>query len=119
MSSIEGLWSIDFETPLAGGGGVIVFETLRVFGGDAGRTFIGHYECKNNELVGQVRVSSFLTKPEASVFNDTNDFDLNVIGSLPVTFQIGAKFQLVGTRADSKLPLLINFIKRAELPNAY
>lgn len=65
--SCEALWSIEFvgavinnvEETFDGGGGVIVFETGRVLGGDSGFTYIGDYEIKNGIMNMKARVKKF------------------------------------------------------------
>lgn len=56
--SLEALWSIQFEVPNIerAGGGVIVFETGRIYGGDSSFYYIGDYSVDNNEIQGRVEV---------------------------------------------------------------
>lgn len=58
--SIDGLWMVRF-TMLDGarfdyGGGVVVFDAGRVFGGDSGAFYVGHYKRKGDQLDVKIRV---------------------------------------------------------------
>ena len=59
--SCEALWSINFKASNqdGGGGGVIVFETERAFGGDSSFTYIGGYQLQNNRFTANLRIKRF------------------------------------------------------------
>jgi hypothetical protein len=49
--SIEAVWAVNFITPVgAGGAGVVVFETGRIFGGDSYYYYIGGYLINGTEV---------------------------------------------------------------------
>ena len=113
---IEGLWSVKFATPFGtGGAGVVVFESGRILGGDAGFTYIGDYKLEPTGMLNaKVRVTKFDGVGLPSVFGpNMQDFDLAV--SAPAvnpkgTTAVGAVPGLPGAQMQ------LHFIKRAELP---
>ncbi|MFN7399027.1 MAG: hypothetical protein ACK5SX_08205 [Sandaracinobacter sp.] len=56
MTSIEALWSVTFQLGEAGqGGGVLVFETGRLFGGDTSFAYTGHFTLSGDDLSAEVQ----------------------------------------------------------------
>ena len=55
MKTIEALWAVYFDD-VAGyrNGGVVVFETLRIFGGDSKFYYTGEYEVSGEEVTARV-----------------------------------------------------------------
>lgn len=60
MSSIEAMWTVRFESPdgaeMELRGGVAVFESGRLFGGDSGYAYLGGYEVKGDTVSGSLTV---------------------------------------------------------------
>jgi len=63
MKSVEALWTARFGDVSAPdkweNGGVAVFETGRIFGGDGGTYYIGQYEIKGNKLGGKITITRY------------------------------------------------------------
>jgi hypothetical protein len=64
--SVEALWVVrygDASMPSIIDGysnaGVVVLETGRVFGGDAGYYYLGNSEVQDNQIAGRVRITHF------------------------------------------------------------
>lgn len=69
MSSIEALWTVAFGDVIDGQnypkhGGVAVFETNRVFGGDSAYAYIGTFEVSQSNLTGKANIIRHNDDPE-------------------------------------------------------
>ena len=79
MSSLEALWTIRFDAP--GGdesnlrSGVVIFETGRVFGGDAGYAYVGTFEVDGTNIRGAARILRH-DPTIHSIFGDGEDFQI-------------------------------------------
>lgn len=109
---IEALWSVEFASNInIFGTGVVVFETGRIFGGDAQYYYTGKYEIKNGLLVGNLNVTHYGGEPW-SVFGNNSNFSLNLSGQ-----PNDPTFEVTGTLVeDPSKNILIRLTKRAELP---
>lgn len=56
MTSIEACWTVRFGDPQAFNGGVIVLESGRLYGGDSGFAYLGHYDVIDGTISGSLRV---------------------------------------------------------------
>ena len=54
---MDGLWIARFSTPLNFGGGVAYFNDGRIYGGDSGYTYIGHFSTDGEALHADVSVN--------------------------------------------------------------
>lgn len=109
---IEGLWSVNFIRPdqLTYGGGVVVFETERVFGGDTSMYYLGSYLYAAGKIKGNVvvkRHNDFLP----GIF-ETDEITLTIVGNVTKTSIEADAF----LDSDPSQSLKIEFIKLAELP---
>lgn len=109
---IEALWSVEFVSNLnVFGSGVVIFETGRIFGGDAQYYYTGTYEMKNGALIGDLDVVHYSGNPW-SVFGTLNKFSLRVSGRpKEKTFDVEGSLN-----QDPSKKILIRLTKRAELP---
>ena len=110
---LEALWSVQFATPQGmAGGGVVVFETGRIFGGDTSFFYVGAYDKVKDDgiLNANVRVSRHAPGLQ-SVFG-LEDFELTLSG------KIGAKnFDVIGSLvADPRQQLNVHLKHIADLP---
>jgi len=111
--SLEALWTVEFVSDLeVAGAGVVVFETDRVFGGDAQYYYTGIYEVHPDGTVeGEVHVRHYAGAPY-SVFGYRKNFSVKVSGK-PQT----PVMELEGTLIeDPPSRLRIRLTRRAELP---
>ena len=109
---LEALWSVEFVSNLnIFGSGVVVFETGRIFGGDAQYYYTGKYEVKNGSINGELDVVNYSGEPW-SVFGTLKQFSLSLSGQPK-----DSTFDIEGTlKQDSSKRILIRLTKRADLP---
>lgn len=112
MDEIEALWTVEFVSNAGGyGGGAVVFETNRLFGGDSQYYYLGTYNISNGRVNAELDVIHFAGEPE-SIFDSAKHFSLNVEGEL------GNPMDLTGHVVGSpNLTISLNFTRRADLPN--
>ena len=114
---LEALWTVEFESNIGGwGGGIVIFETGRVFGGDAQYTYIGHYkvDADGGMLRAEVEIAKFLNVPGGlSVFGQADRFKLLLAGA-PGRDQMVMHGEVIG-RPDLRIE--VRFKRRAELPS--
>jgi len=111
---LEALWSIEFISSLgAFGGGVVVFESNRVFGGDAAYYYVGKYEIKNGTISGRAAVTYYNTAmPQSSIFGPLRQFDVTMEG--PLKFPV---MELQGSLASNPMmKLSVRLTWREPLP---
>ena len=69
MESVEALWAAHFgnvDTVGLPNGGVLVFESRRVFGGDSGYYYLGGYQISGRTMFAHIEVTHFSgTNPTA------------------------------------------------------
>ncbi len=112
---IEGLWSISFasveqpETQV--GAGVVVFETLRIFGGDSLYFYIGNYSISNGNISAEARVNHYFGPP-SSIFGTLEQYTVVFSGPIaPNEFYVGGY-----VKENPAMKLVVKLVKRAELP---
>jgi len=73
---VEGLWTIQFRSSLKDfGAGVVVLTNNKIFGGDSGFWYSGHYSIGNGHVTSKLLVARF-TPGYISVFGDIDQFQL-------------------------------------------
>lgn len=109
---IEGLWSIIFvsENGSEGGGGVVVFESQRAFGGDTSMHYIGSYEVDRKSFKADIMVKRHNNYLESLI--DTDEGRVVIDGSIENKEINGSAYLKDG----SDKVLKIKFIKISELP---
>ncbi len=109
---IEALWSVEFTSNMGVlGAGVVVFETERVFGGDAQYFYVGNYKSINGQIVGSIKVTHF-SGEVYSVFGNRKIFNLELTG-IPEQ----ESFEMRGSMNESPSDLItVRLTRRAELP---
>lgn len=109
---LEALWTAEFETNMGTfGGGVVVFETGRIFGGDSLYYYLGKAEVKNEIVEAEVEVTNH-SGPPRSVFGPLEKFHLKLSGRLqrPV-------MELKGYLVENpSMGIVVRLTHRAELP---
>lgn len=82
---IEALWSVQFISNLGiFGSGVVVFETERIFGGDAKFYYLGSFRVKADGSVdADVEVTHY-SGDTLSIFGNRRNFSLEVSGMVRV-----------------------------------
>ena len=112
--SLEALWSVEFRSNLGNlGGGVVMFKTGRVLGGDGSFYFLGDFSVRDGTVSGKVGITQY-NRLSPSVFGgNCPRFDLTFAG------RIGdKKMRLYGHLADDpSMRITVNCVRRAELPN--
>lgn len=116
MSSIEALWTAQFGDVTAPGnwvnGGVVVFESGRLFGGDGGTYYVGDYACEGGKLGANFKTARY-DPTYRTAFGGTEPLDIVANGSL-----IGED-RIEGSMTATEHPgLKISFVltRRAQLP---
>lgn len=109
---LEALWSVEFVSSLGGfGGGVVVFETGRVFGGDGQYYYLGNYKVAGETASGEAEITHYSGQPY-SVFGQRKKFRIRVSGKLQEpTMEL--KGYLVD---DPSMEIVMRLTKRADLP---
>jgi T3SS negative regulator,GrlR len=55
--ALEALWIVTFTVAARNwGGGIVVFETERIFGGDPNYFYVGSYKAKGNDITADVAI---------------------------------------------------------------
>lgn len=115
QQGLEALWSLEFQSNRGfEGGGVVIFETGRVFGGDAQYYYTGTYEVKSGNITAKVKVTRYVDSGlGVSIFGtDDKEIELEFEGKVdePVMRATGNRL------SDLASQVTIKFIKRADLP---
>jgi hypothetical protein len=77
---IDGFWTVQFQGPQGRDGGVAVFMSGKIFGGDSGHTYIGTYEENNKQVKARVSVQNFIPSVR-NVMGLQGNFELEFTGS--------------------------------------
>lgn len=79
--ALEALWAVTFISNVnpIGGGGVVVFETQRVFGGDATYYYVGSYNVTGDDMTADVAIIHH-AGPLNNIFGPLARVDLTVKG---------------------------------------
>lgn len=110
---LEALWSVEFISNVQGsGGGVAVFETGRILGGDATYIYVGSYSTNGSGLLkADITVSNYRGSLN-SVFGNIPKFTLHLEGiPKPDTFDVHGHMI-----ENPALTISIRLTRRAELP---
>ncbi len=78
---IEGLWTIEFTSPIGFGTGVMVLTDRRLLGGDAGYYYSGEYTVNDHHIDGKAEIVRF-DRNSLSVFGDMDSFTLDFDGEI-------------------------------------
>lgn len=108
---IEALWSLEFVAANGNdGGGVVIFESGRIFGGDSSYYYVGSYEISGSKLTANVVVNHY--------FGDVN----NVFGPYKkVTLELAGQveqdqFIVQGVAKEPASNAKVRLTRRSELP---
>lgn len=111
---LEGLWTLSFASNVGGAGnGIVVFETQKIFGGDADYYYLGSYDVKNEKIKAEVKVTFYGNSPN-SIFGEDQEFELIIEGKLPNNINIGNNIELRGYRKDSPEKIIVILCKKRE-----
>jgi hypothetical protein len=78
---IDGLWTIEFVSPIGSGTGVVVLTDKRLLGGDEGYYYSGEYAVDDHHISGKAEIVRF-DKNCLSVFGDMDSFTLDLDGEV-------------------------------------
>ena len=81
MRTLEALWTVEFE--VAGGwhnGGVLVFETQRVFGGDSQYYYLGTFFVGRGSINVELRVTHYHGERQTAWGDAATDFQVHANG---------------------------------------
>ena len=78
---VEGLWTIEFASPIGFGTGVMVLTDRRLLGGDAGYYYSGEYTVSDHHIDGKAEIVRF-DKNSLSVFGNMDNFTLDFSGEV-------------------------------------
>lgn len=79
---VEGLWTIEFASPIGlFGTGVLVLTDRRLLGGDAGYYYSGEYTVTDHHIDGKAEIVRF-NRNSLSVFGDMDSFTLDFHGEI-------------------------------------
>ena len=99
--SVEGLWIIRFGDanmpeiiPGYSNAGIVVLETGRIFGGDAGYFYLGDFTVDREMITGRARVTHFNGPP------------ITAFGMQSTSFEIGFQGEVMGPRIEGVIWLL-------------
>ena len=117
---LEGLWTVEFisnhpDTGGRYGGGAVIFETGRMFGGDSLYYYIGCYQVASRRVKATVKVTHFSGAPE-SIFGEATQFSLSLGGKLGdpmMNMKMNMKGHVIG---NNDLKITLRLIRRADLP---
>lgn len=120
MDSIEALWSVTFASNVqllpgqsSTGGGIVVFETGRVLGGDPWATYTGKFRFRpgSSMLDAEVEVKMY-REGGLSVFGPLSHFNLKLAGNYSRD-----RFVVEGSLVEHpEQRIAVEFVRRAELP---
>jgi len=114
--SIEALWTVNFATAGGAGNGIVIFETGRIFGGDANYFWVGDYDVQNGRITASLNVSNYSGVPY-SVFGQLMNLRLKLEAALPSTTGVGQVVEARGHmegHPDQVIVLMLTY--RAPLP---
>lgn len=109
---LEALWSVRFISNSENvGGGVAVFETGRVIGGDSQYTYVGTFSVSGGEVSARIEVNNYFG-PGYSVFGPLKTYALILKGAANAS-----EFELTGeVEGDPEKRIFIKLERCAELP---
>jgi hypothetical protein len=114
--SIEALWSVHFATQGGAGGGVVIFETGKLFGGDSQYYWVGNYTEQNGQLVADLDVTHY-SGPPYSAFGPLHNFRLRLLATPPNITGPGTTMQATGALANNPNAQIVMMLTyRAPLP---
>jgi hypothetical protein len=93
----DGLYRVQFRTPLGAGTGVVVLHGDKVSGGDAGMYYTGIYTDNNGELDIKVRIGRHSATPGSSSVFGIDNANLTLRGTAN-----GDTAQMTGTAAEAR-----------------
>lgn len=119
MESVEALWTVDFDTAAGTvNTGVVILETLRIFGGDSESYYRGRYELLGQQITATVEVTRYRVGAVLTAWGDNAPvFQVRLTGTildpLPGTINVRMSGQM---HREGFPPLGVRMVRRAELP---
>jgi len=109
--SVEALWTLEFANHAGYGGGVVIFESGRIFGGDTSFYWTGTYSIKDGAITGKIDVNRHSPVMQSLLGRDS--YSLELAGQLN-----DQEMELNGSiLGEENSPHLVAILKRkAELP---
>jgi len=111
--SIEALWPVEFgNDEHRAGAGVVVFESGRIFGGDAGYYYLGEYKINNGVVTGQATATHYAGEISPLFAGAGKEYTVLLSGDLE-----DQQMVLAGhLEQDSSKTIVVVCTRRAELP---
>jgi len=108
---IEALWSVEFVAANGNsGGGVVIFESGRIFGGDSSYYYVGSYQVNGSDISGKVRVNHYYGEVN-NIFGDYKEVTLEFSGRIQAE-----QFIVEGIAKEPNSNAKIRLTRRSELP---
>jgi hypothetical protein len=85
MREIEALYVVEFGDVVGPGyrnGGIVILETARIFGGDSGYYYIGHYSVFGNCFEASLCITKHNPAWANAFGDDAREFEIRVLGSI-------------------------------------
>lgn len=114
--AVEALWLVEFSSPNKGtwGKGVAVFETQRIFGGDSGYYYIGHYSLDYINIEAEVRIKQHFMGTQ-SIFHPLTNVTV-IFEKQSLTNGLENTIIKGYVKEDPEEKVEIKFTKLSELP---
>jgi len=114
--SIEALWTVNFAAPSGAGNGIVVFESGKLYGGDAQYYWTGTYTVNNGKIIATLDVRNYGGMPY-SVFGQLKNFQLEIDANVPGTIAPGTVMQASGRLVNQPAQGMTLYLTyRAALP---
>ncbi|MHA1536582.1 MAG: hypothetical protein ACTSUD_03420 [Alphaproteobacteria bacterium] len=112
--TVESLWTLEFQTVNEwNNGGVAVFETGRIFGGDSCFYYLGTYTVSEKQVLAKVAVQHYFGENYTAFGDKIDAYVVELMGTLDGDLIGGTMKRL----DKANLPILqMRLIRRADLP---
>lgn len=96
MQMQNGLYKVEFQTPLGAGAGVVVLENGTIRGGDSAMFYVGHVSENGNDLTAEVEGKQHTNVPGMRSVFGVNHTHIKLAGKLS-----GNTASLTGTAREA------------------
>jgi len=88
-TEMDGLWTVEFSTPIATGSGVVTVRNLSIMGGDSSFYYIGTFARDGSNLRGKLQAKHYSGSLSDGVFGPRRLIDLGFDAALGDDLIIG------------------------------